>query len=201
MTTDAAPRSDTDLERLPLAFTATAARRAGVPRHRLRALLASGAVVRTDRGLYRRADAPLGDEDLQTIALRAPDATLCLLTALSHHDLTDQIPTRIDVALPRQRRPPKLDLPVAWHRFDAETYHLGRDVLDLGGGLSIGLYSPERCVVDAFRMRHLLGEEVAVEALKRWLRRPRSTPGDMLDLARSFPKAEPSLRDTLRVLL
>lgn len=201
MSRDGPPPPDSDLERLPLAFTAAAARRASVPRHRLRALLESGAVVRSDRGLYRRADAPLGDEDLQAIALRAPGATLCLLTALSHQDLTDQIPTRIDVALPRQRRPPKIDLPIAWHRFDAGTYDLGRDVLDLGGGLSIGLYSPERCVTDAFRLRHLLGEEVAVEALKRWLRRPGSTPGALLALAKAFPKAEASLRDRLRVLL
>ncbi len=201
MTTEEALLPDTDIEHLPLAFTATAAQRAGVSRRRLRALLESGVVVRSHRGLYRRTDAPLGNEDLQTIALRAPDATLCLLTALSHHDLTDQIPTRIDVALPRQRRPPKVDLPIAWHRFDTETYDLGRGVLDLGGGLSIGLYSPERCIADAFRLRHLLGEEVAVEALKRWLRRPGSTPGALLALARAFPKAEASVRDTLRVLL
>lgn len=194
-------RPDSDLERLPVAFTATDARHVGVPRHRLRALVASGTVVRTDRGVYRRANAALGDEDHQTIALRAPDATLCLLTAMSHHDLTDQIPTRIDVALPRQRRQPAVNLPIAWHRFDPETYDIGRETLPLGGGLSIGLYSPERCLIDAFRLRHLLGEEVAIEALRRWLRRRGSTPGALLALARSFPKAEAPLRDTLRVLL
>jgi hypothetical protein len=201
MNSTSADQTDSDLERLPVAFTATAARGAGVPRHRLRALLASGAIVRTDRGIYRRTDAPLGEEDLQTIALRAPDATLCLLTALSHHDLTDQIPTQIDVALPRHRRQPALDLPIAWHRFDAETYDLGREKLDLGGSLSIAMYSPERCLIDAFRLRHLLGEEVAIEALRRWLRRRGATPGALLALARAFPKAEAPLRDTLRVLL
>lgn len=190
-----------DIKRLPIAFTAPIARRAGVPRHRLRTLVDTGLVVRTGRGLYRRADAALGDEDLQAIALRAPDATLCLVSALSHHELTDQIPPRVDIALPRERRPPAIALPVAWHRFDAVTYGLGRGDLELGGGLSIGLYSPERCIIDAFRMSHLLGDEVAFEALRRWLRRRGSTPGALLALAKSFPKAEAALRDTLRVLL
>lgn len=42
--------------------------------------------------------------------------------------------------------------------------------------LSIGLYSPERTIVDAFRLRHELGADVANEALKRWLRRRAGRP-------------------------
>ena len=45
-----------------------------------------------------------GNLDQLEIALRASDATLCLTTALSHHDLTDVIPPEIDLALPRSRR-------------------------------------------------------------------------------------------------
>ena len=35
--------------------------------------------------------------------------------------------------------------------------------------MSIGLYSPERTLVDAFRLRGLIGYETATEALKTWL--------------------------------
>jgi predicted transcriptional regulator of viral defense system len=63
--------------------------------------LADGALERLAHGLYRKADAPPADLDRIEIALRAWDATLCLTTALSHHDLTDVIPSQIDVALPR----------------------------------------------------------------------------------------------------
>jgi hypothetical protein len=68
-------------------------------------------------------------------------------------------------------------------------------------GLSIGLYSPERSIVDAFRLRHELGAEVANEALKRWLRRRGNQPAALLELARSFPKALPALRTTMEILL
>lgn len=186
---------------LPETFSLAEGRANGLSDRRLRALLASGTLTRLGRGIYRRADAPLADEDLLEIAARAPEATLCLMTALSRHDLTDRIPSRIDVALPRERRPPRVQAPVRWHRFDAETFDMGRTVEDLGGGLTLGLYGPTRCIVDAFRLRHLLGDDVAIEALRRWLRRRGAQPSELLVLARRFPKAEPSLRAALQVLL
>jgi len=166
----------------------------------LRGLVARGSLERLGRGLYRKADAPLADLDLIEIALRAPDATLCLRSALSHHDLTDIIPTEIDVALPRSQRQPRLALPVRWHRFHDATFHIGRDTVEVDDGLSLGVFSPERCVIDALRLRHQEGEEVAIEALRRYLRRPGATPARLLDMAASFPKAEPVLLGALRIL-
>jgi predicted transcriptional regulator of viral defense system len=185
---------------LPNTFTYAEAQRAGVSDRNLRKLLLEAEVLRLGRGVYAR-NIPFLEEELVEIAARAPDATLCLLTALSRHALSDQIPTRIDVALPRHRRPPRLTTVVAWHRFDASTYDIGRTSLDLGNDLHIGIYSPERCIVDAFRLRHQEGEEVAIEALRRWLRRSTSTPAILLEMASHFPKAKPSLLHALRILL
>ncbi len=190
-----------DLTRLPPAFTYATAREAGLSDRALASLVADGGLERLGRGVYRKADAPFADPDLIEVALRAPDATLCLVTALAHHDLSDAIPASIDVALPRSRRAPAVAAPVTWHRFQDDTFSLGRTTLSVDEGLDIGLYAPERCVVDAFRLRHQLGEAVAVEALKRWLRRPGAVPADLLRLARSFPKSERSLIQTLQVLL
>lgn len=186
---------------LPTAFTYAIARDAGLSDRALASLVADGTLERLGRGVYRKTNAPLADHDLIEVALRAPDATLCLVSALAHHDLTDAIAATIDVALPRSRRAPKVDAPVTWHRFHDDTFLLGREAMHVDDGVQIGLYSPERCVVDAFRLRHQIGEEVAIEALKRWLRRPGAVPAQLLALARSFPKAEPSLIRALQVLL
>jgi len=188
-------------DQLPLAFTYATACSAGLSDRALATLVADGALERLGRGVYRKANAPLADHDLIEVALRAPDTTLCLLSALAHHDLTDGIPATIDLALPRSRRAPKVDAPVTWHRFHEDTFALGRETVDVDEGLQIGVYSPERCLVDAFRLRHQLGEDVAIEALKRWLRRSGAMPAGLLDLARCFPKAEPSLLHALQVLL
>ena len=189
------------LDDLPTTLGYPQARERGLSDRRLRDLVDTGALLHLGRGLYRKADAPFVDVDFLEIAHRSPDATLCLLTALSRHELTDQIPRRIDVALPRTRRPPQVRAPVQWHRFDERTFTVGRGGLTVEAGISLGIYSPERCIVDAFRLRHMEGEELAVEALRRWLRRPGSTPAALLGLARAFPKAEPALRDALRILL
>jgi hypothetical protein len=44
---------------------------------------------------------------------------------------------------------------VRWHLFATETFDLGREVIELDGGFTIGRYSPERSIVDAYRLRHL----------------------------------------------
>ncbi|MCW2542411.1 MAG: hypothetical protein JWN95_4136 [Frankiales bacterium] len=82
-----------------------------------------------------------------------------------------------------------------------DTFDIGRDELALTAGTAIGLYTPERCIIDAFRLRHLEGPETAVEALRRWLRRRGAQPATLLSMARAFPKAEPALRSTLEILL
>ena len=119
------------LDDLPNAFTYSTARDAGLSDRRLRTLLEDGTLERLGRGTYRKASARLADVDLIEVALRAPDATLCLTSALAHHDLTDAIPPAINVALPRSQRPPKVVAPVSWHRFQEETFALGREQLQV----------------------------------------------------------------------
>lgn len=56
---------------------------------------------------------------------------------------------------------------ITWHQFDTETFDLGRDEVPVrGADLSIGLYSPERCIADAFRLRGQLGYEIARDSLR-----------------------------------
>ena len=99
--------------------------------------------------------------------------------------------------VPDGTRAPALDAPISWHRFDPATFDLGRDILDLGAGQSIGLYSPERCIADAFRLAGSEGPELGNEAL----RRRGSSPAQLLKLAAQLPRAESSLRRSLHILL
>lgn len=126
---------------------------------------------------------------------------MCLRSALARHGLIDDIPAEIDIALRRGTRAPALGAPIRWHRFDPTTFDLGRGVLDLGAGQTIGLYGPERCIADAFRLAGSEGPGLGNEALRRWLRRRGSTPAQLLRLAAQLPKAGTSLRRSLQVLL
>lgn len=165
--------------------------------------IAKGDVERIAPGTYARTGRVDDDTaSLASIALRKPAATICLLSALDRHDLTDAIPSRIDIAIPRGSRALTARYSrISWHHFDTSTFSIGREQVELVDGIFIGLYGVQRTIIDAFRLRHLLGADTANEALKRWLRLPRSHPAELLKMAANFPKALPQLRRSLEVLL
>lgn len=192
---------DALLERLPETFSYSEARKAGLSDWTLSRIHMEGLLDRPGRGRYTKLSGATSDPDLLAIAGRSPAATLCLRSALSRYGLADDIPHLIDIALPAGTRLPSLNLPVAWHRFDAATFDLGREHVDLGASFTIGLYSPERSIIDAFRLRRLEGPELGNEALRRWLSRPGAQPARLLALASSFPRTQRPLRSALEVLL
>jgi predicted transcriptional regulator of viral defense system len=190
------------LATLPSIFSYRDARDAGLSNRRIYWLRDHGLIEPLAQGAYRRTDIELGaDPDLIEIAMRAPLATICLTSALVRHDLTDAIPSRIDIAIPRATRRPPTAAPVRWHAFDPDTFEIGRATLPLTHANRVGLYGPERSIIDAFRLRHNEGTDLAHEALKRWLRRPGSSPAHLMTMAQHFPKALPSLRGALEILL
>ncbi|MHB1063858.1 MAG: type IV toxin-antitoxin system AbiEi family antitoxin domain-containing protein [Georgenia sp.] len=193
-----APTTDELLASLPETFRYSEALD-HISERQLRRLIGDGSIVAIARGLYRKSEW-LGDEDLIEIAAKAPQATLCLRSALARHELIDDIPAEIDIAIPRGSWTPETTAPVRWRHFDPDTFDLGRSQLDVEGGRSIGLYSAERSIIDAFRMRHIEGADLANEALKRWLRQG-GQPSELLALARSFPRTQSVLRETLEILL
>jgi predicted transcriptional regulator of viral defense system len=104
------------------------------------------------------------------------EATLCLTSALVHHDLSDTTPFKSDIALPCGTHHPVGLAQVAWRSFDPTTFHIGRDHIDAGNGFTLITYSAERTIVDCFRLMHQEGSDVAYEALRRWVRRRRNSP-------------------------
>lgn len=175
----------------------------GLTRYGLDRLIESGEFERIAPGLFLRSG--LADDTTAAwiaVATKRPNATLCLLTALSLHELTDEIPARSDIAIPRGTQPVTVrHAPISWHRFDADTFSIGRTEHALPDGSTIGLYSAERTLIDLFRLRHAWGSDLALGALKQWLRGRGNSPGSLLTMAEDFPKARPAIQQALEVLL
>jgi Transcriptional regulator, AbiEi antitoxin len=182
-------------------FTYGEARRAGLGDSRIYRLRDRGDIIPLGGGVYRWADAPSADHDLIEISERVPMATICLETALARHHLIDSIPAAIDIAVPRSSPRPKLSAPIRLHQFNQRTFELGRQTIEVGGRREIGIYSPERSLVDAIRLRHREGSDIAFEALRNWLDLPGRSPAQLIGMARQFPNAEAALRQALEVLL
>ena len=187
---------------LGAAFTLRDARAIGVRKDQVYDLVARGQLDRLGRGVFVRVD--LIDPAHAALAAAAsarPASTMCLTSALVHHGLSDAIPFAVDVALPRGTRHPAGFEQVSWHSFEASTFAVGREYIDAGGGTEVAVYSAERTIVDSFRLMHLEGADVAHEALRRWLRRPGSSPSRLIRTAEAFPQALPRLRLALEALL
>lgn len=183
-------------------FTLADARASGLRKDQVYSLLAAGEIERAGRGVYLRPEAidPVFASLAAATVIR-PEATMCLTSALAHHDLSDAIPFGTDIALLRGTRYPAGFVHVNWHGFDRATFDIGRELRVITDGIDVAIYSAERSIVDSFRLMHREGADVAYEALRRWLRRRGSSPSGLLQLATSFPKAEPGLRRALEVLL
>jgi predicted transcriptional regulator of viral defense system len=186
---------------LPAAFTYSQARAAGISAERLYAYRDQGLIDQVARGLFRWTDAPGIDPELLEVAHRTPQGTLCLVTALARHGLTDTIPPRLDIALPRGSRVPALRKTIAVHVFARETFELGRRETTIGDTQTIGVYSAERTLIDLIRLRHREGSDVAWEALRRWLRRKGSNPATLVSMAKRFHGAERAIRIALEIIL
>ena len=187
---------------LPGAFTAKQAETAGLSRALRARLVEEGAVTCFAKGLYRRATSrePV-DLDLLEVALRSPRATICLASALARHGLTDEIPSAIDLALPRGFWRPTAPPVARWHSFAPATFDIGRDLLPVDNGRCVGLYGAERSIIDAFHTRGTTGADLAVEALRKWLRRQGSQPAQLLAMAARWPRAQAPLQRALEILL
>lgn len=181
-------------------LTPERAAKAGLSKSGLYRAALEGRYERIARGLYRSADAPPADFDWIEAAARRPDATICLTSALAYHDLIDTIPASLDIAIPRGSRIPAGDGAIEWHSFDAATFWLGRKTIPIpGSDLKIGLYSPERCIADAFRLRGAVGYETGRDALREWLRRG-GKPAKLVELATQLPRAKAPLLRMLDAL-
>ncbi|MDP4332623.1 type IV toxin-antitoxin system AbiEi family antitoxin domain-containing protein [Curtobacterium sp. A7_M15] len=174
--------------------------RRGLSRSALYRAKQRGHLDRLARGLYRPSDAPAADWDWLEAAARRPEATICLTSALAHHDLIDTIPATLDVALPRGTRLPMTTAAITWHSFDRATFDVGREQTQVPGtDETIGIYSPERCIADAFRLRGELGYELPRDALREWLRRG-GKPARLMQLAVQLPRTKKPLLQALELL-
>jgi predicted transcriptional regulator of viral defense system len=152
----------------------------------LYSLVEAGQLTRLARGLYRLADAQeFSNPDLAVVAAKAPDAVVCLISALSFHGITTQVPRAVYLAVSRGRyaglrlRSP----PVKIYRFDAATFGEGIEIHEIDG-VTARIYGVARTLADCFKYRNKLGLDIAIEALRFARERKRTSNREIIHFAR-----------------
>jgi predicted transcriptional regulator of viral defense system len=159
---------------------------AGIPRAYLRRLSDRGILERADRGVYRLVDAQTNElSSLAEVAKRVPHATICLLSALQLHGMTTEVPHAVWVLIHRHARSPKVTSPTL------EVVRASGAALERGvetrviDGVRVRVTSPAKTVADCFRYRRHVGLEVALTALKEYLRKRKGSVDTLVEAAQA----------------
>ncbi|MBV9023761.1 MAG: hypothetical protein JO362_08185 [Streptomycetaceae bacterium] len=182
-------RVEQRLAGLSATFTTAQARQALLSSRDLASLVSAGDLDELSRGVYRRADVPeTAHADLLAVCARVPRAVVCGESALALHELIDDIPSAVHIAVPRGSRRPTISYPpTVVAQYAAKTFGLGVERFEAAPGEMIPVYSPARSVVDAMRHRSRIGEPLALSALGRYLRRNgRGGVSELQDIAREL---------------
>ena len=157
----------------------------GIHPRTLSILCESGDIEKLSRGVYRLTELPAPSNiDFITVAMRSPRAVICLISALSYHNITTQIPHEVSIALKKGSEYPRIEYPpVSVHHFSNPSFSAGIEVHQIDG-VSVRIYNPEKTIADCFKFRSTLGMEVVMEALRFYRERHPLQVNKLLEYAR-----------------
>ena len=158
--------------------------RAGVHRDTLKKMVERGYVQKVSRGLYQLVDSvPSSHPDLAVIGAKVPDGVICLISALSFHEITTQIPHEVYLAVSRNSEPPRIDHPpVRCFRFSGKSFTEGVETHDVGPA-SVRIYSREKTLADCFKYRNKIGLDTCLEAIRMYKQQRRYDVSAILKFA------------------
>ena len=144
-----------------------------------------GEVIRLARGLYQLPDAPLdANHSLAEAAKRLPKGVVCLTSALAFHELTDQLPRSVWIAIGKNDWSPQDEPALRIVRF-TDTL-LAQDVkMTSIEGVPFKVFGVAKTIADCFRHRRSVGQSVALEGLQEALRQRKATPAEIARSAAS----------------
>jgi len=173
----------------------------GITRTMLYSMLDRGLIERLHRGLYRLTDLPsLGNPDLIAVSRKAPNAIICLISALAFHEVTTHIPHEVQIAIRRHTRQPRIAYPpTRVFYFSEQSINAGveKHLID---GAEVRIFSAAKTVADCFKYRNKIGLDVAVEALKMLHESRRLIPNEIMKFA-AVCRVEKIIRPYLEALL
>jgi predicted transcriptional regulator of viral defense system len=174
---------------------------AGIPRAYLRRLCDQGLLEQVDRGLYRAADAPVTElHSLAEVSVRVPHATIALLSALQVHGLGSEAPRAVWILIDRRARLPKLAYPpLEVVRASGQAREHGVETRRIEG-VEVRITTAAKTVADCFRYGRHVGLEVALTALRDYLRTNRGGVDALVEAARAdrlYARLRPYLEASL----
>ncbi len=167
---------------LKIPFTTKSAVSCGLSKSSLTRMVRAGKLQRLSRGIYQASDAEAGtgEELFRVAALRCgrPSA-ICLLSALEHYHVTDQIPKQIWVLVPEPKRIVSKDLKLIRSRDPQWDIGIRKNAY-------YWITMLERTLIECLLFKKMVGSQVALEAIKQALSQKKTKLGDLYDMAKKM---------------
>lgn len=156
----------------------------GIDRKTIQRVVETGEIQRIGRGLYYLSDYEVDRHHSYVEAqMLVQSGVVCLLSALSFHEMGTQSSRYVWLAVPRRSRLPKTgDRPLKIVTFSEPSFFAGIEQHELEG-VTVKVYSPAKTVADCFKYRNKLGIDVAIEALREAVHGKNVSPDDVLHFA------------------
>jgi predicted transcriptional regulator of viral defense system len=147
----------------------------GFHTRKIQSAIEEGLIDKIKPGLYKQVDYPWNEESSLVDVCRAKEsAVICLSAALEYYSLTTFSPKAITVAVPHNTDKFVLEYPpIQVFYFPLRFYQPGIEMIETPHG-PIRIYNVEKTICDLFRYRKRLGEDLALEGLKNYLKRQTS---------------------------
>lgn len=158
--------------------------RQGISRNEIQGLVQAEKILRIGRGVYQLSEVELSDENQYRAAtkrIKGPTA-VCLLSALAHYNLTDEIPKRVWLLVDANRKSYLKD--VRLFRSHKPRWKVG--IMEAEG---YRITTLERTIVDAILYQHKLGT-LGTDALKKALSAKQTTASKIMEMAERLGVAE-----------
>ncbi|OGU57730.1 MAG: hypothetical protein A2V66_17235 [Ignavibacteria bacterium RBG_13_36_8] len=137
-------------------------------------------------GFYRISDYGFFEDvnvSLITVCRAEPQAVICLLSALDYYEMTDFNPSEIYYAIPHSQKRKSFDTPPVKTFFFRERFYTpGIETIRTEYG-KLRIYNREKTVCDMFRYRNKLGEDLAMQALKNYLKQKKKSIATLIKYA------------------
>ena len=158
--------------------------RQGIDAKTVQRMVETGDIRRVSRGIYARPDLDVqSHHSLVEAQMIVDSGVVCLLSALSFHEIGTQTPRNIWMAIARGSRVPKTThQPIRVVTFSGQAFTEGVEKHEIEG-ISVRVYSAAKTVADCFKYRNKMGTDVAIEALRDIVRTRKANVDELLRFA------------------
>ena len=163
----------------------------GATESQIEKLVSSGVLYPSAKGIYMPENADFAERHTEVeVAVRFPEAVICLINALNFHRVTTQRAMKVWIAV-KYGSPEPIEplLPIKFVYMPQPEFSQGIEIHHLEG-IPVKIYNIAKTVADCFIYEHEVGIDVAVEAFNQVIRQRRC----MVEEIKKYTKNRP-MRD------